>query len=168
MKKERSVVEEEKSLNRSGLFNKVMLGNGNAMKFDKHEFETTETLDKAHTGIVWRIARISDTEFATVSNDKSVKVWSTFSKAPKYTIEVGIAVNSVTCVSREDKPLYLVIGTYSGSLGLIDLEKKALVDKQEKAHSQYCSCVIQLMQTEELTVCSLSCDKVVVWQVMNG
>ena len=44
-------------------------------QLDNHEMYSEEAIEKAHTGIVWKIITLTPEIFATCSNDKYVKVW---------------------------------------------------------------------------------------------
>jgi len=45
----------------------------------KHPITSKLLVDKAHSRTTWTVCEISNTELATCSNDKTVRVWSTTS-----------------------------------------------------------------------------------------
>mmetsp|Transcript_22491 Transcript_22491/g.17002 ORF Transcript_22491/g.17002 Transcript_22491/m.17002 type:complete len:236 (+) Transcript_22491:2026-2733(+) len=132
-----------------------------------HGVKNTPLVEKAHNGIVWKIAPLNESQFVTCSNDKKVSVWANNKEKPLSTIDVNTPVNSVTVLYRDDDPTYLVVGTFNGGVGLIDLKKEKVARLRDKRHTSYVSSVCSLTMFDDRFFCSISADSVVIWQMQD-
>lgn len=133
--------------------------------FDKHELIHETVLEKAHKSIVWKVLIIDDKEYATCSNDKTIKIWSRLQSEPIRTINMNQAVNSIDISYKDEAPYILCSGTFNGSVVLILYETGKIISQLDKAHEGYISSTIVIQQVEELHFATLSFDKVVIWEL---
>ena len=84
------------------------------------DWTLTKRISKSHEKITNDCCSIGDDQFATVSRDRTLKLWS-----PSGTeVFESPHPNSVKCISVNDEKNALLTGSYGGTLAMFDLEKK--------------------------------------------
>lgn len=84
------------------------------------DFSLLHHINHAHDKIANDCCTIDDQHVATVSRDRSLKIWN------DQDVEVFASphLNSIKCIAIDDTKTHLLTGSYGGSLALFDLENK--------------------------------------------
>ena len=78
-------------------------------------------INKAHDKITNDCCAVDEHHFATVSRDRSLRIWNDQGTAEVYP---SPHPNSVKCISINDEKSHLLTGSYGGTLAMFDLKQK--------------------------------------------